>query len=88
MDGYFRAKNQMPYREVRELELQEIEFVSEDEDNTILNHEKFKIRRGYPHRCPRCQALSLIILSDPYCPECGWDSLENLNQISIFKKGA
>lgn len=74
MNGYYRNKSSKAAAQVRPLELNDIEFVSEDEDASPFINER-KYSHGYFHRCPRCHASNRVRGAHPYCSECNWDSL-------------
>jgi len=76
MNGYYRPKARGPIQELRLLDLDEIEYVTEDGNP----EEKRTSGRGWKHRCPRCGTSSRIIFGDPYCAECNWDSLTDVSE--------
>lgn len=82
MDGYFKPKLKERIRELKLLELEDIEHISEDDESDSSFNDPLK--KSYHkseifHRCPRCRTLSKLENHDPYCPECNWDSLIDLN---------
>jgi peptide methionine sulfoxide reductase MsrB len=34
-----------------------------------------EVSDDYAHECPRCKAATLFASGEPYCPDCGWDSV-------------
>jgi hypothetical protein len=81
MDGYFKPKLKDRLKELRLLELEEIEHMSEDDEldfslTDLL--EKNHHHLGKFHRCPRCKTVTQLETHYPYCPECNWDSLTYL----------
>lgn len=83
MDGYFKPKLKEPIKELRLLELEEIEHISEDDElDSSLNEplKEHQLRSGRLHECPRCGAVTRLETHDPYCPECNWDSLTDLTK--------
>ena len=41
------------------------------------------VENHYHARCPRCQARTKILSGHPYCPDCYWDSLEDLSNSRV-----
>lgn len=83
MDGYFKPKLKIPIKELRLLEFEEIEHISEDDefDYSISKPPKEdQLKSGRLHECPRCKAVTRLETHDPYCPECNWDSLTDLTK--------
>mgnify|MGYP001582568340 FL=1 len=76
MNGYYRPKAHGPNQELRPLELDEIEYVTEDERPEV----KRVLDEAWKHRCPRCGIVSWIIFHDPHCSECNWDSLTDVSR--------
>jgi len=77
MQGYFRPRLTEVPQEIRALELEEIEFVPDDESVVVKSLAPVTLeRRSYRHTCPRCTSCNRIVGQYPYCPECSWDSLE------------
>lgn len=68
MDGYFKPKFKNEKKELHTLELDDCDFISDDE--AIL-----QTMFGQKHICPRCGAIAHIASEDPYCSDCNWDSL-------------
>ena len=82
MDGYFKPKLKEQINELRPLELDEVEHIGEDDEpeNSLIDPVKKSYRRSEIfHKCPRCKTVSKLETHDPYCPECNWDSLVDLN---------
>jgi hypothetical protein len=75
MNGYFRPKLKNERKELHLLELEDCDFVTDDE---VLMQPIF----GRHHACPRCGEVSRITSKDPYCLGCNWDSLTD----PIYKK--
>lgn len=70
MNGYYRPKVKRG-EELRPLGLNEIEYVTEDDEPFPRRY----LPHGRKHMCPRCHSVTRVIFPDPYCSECGWDSL-------------
>lgn len=68
MEGYFKPKFESQRKELHVLELDDCDFISDDE---VILHPVF----GQNHSCPRCGAITRITGNDPYCSDCNWDSL-------------
>jgi phage FluMu protein Com len=82
MDGYFKPKLKDRLKELRLLELEEIEHMSEDDELDFsltdpLEKSHYHLRKF--HRCPRCKTVTQLETHDPYCPECNWDSLTDVS---------
>lgn len=71
MDGYLKPKFKATRKELRVLELDDCEFISDDED-------KMQSLRGRKHICKRCGGVTYYQTADPYCSHCNWDSLTDL----------
>lgn len=68
MNGYFKAKLKTEGKELRLLELEDCDYV---EDDDVILRPAF----GRKHTCPRCGAINRTTLNDPFCTECNWDSV-------------
>jgi hypothetical protein len=71
MDGYFKPKLKKEEQELHDLELDDCDFISEDE---VILHRMSRKKQG----CPRCGVSTHIISGAPYCSDCNWDSLTDL----------
>lgn len=81
MDGYFKPKLKERIKDLRLLELEEIEHMGEDDELDFSFTDSLKKNHpqsGKFHRCPRCKTVTQLETHDPYCPECNWDSLTDL----------
>lgn len=72
MNGYLWPKFKKQRKELHALELEDCDFISEDEEKT-------RRINGRRHVCPRCGEVTYIQAEDPYCTSCNWDSLEDQN---------
>lgn len=82
MDGYFKPKLKDRIKELRLLELEEIEHMDEEDELDFSLNDPMKDRHhrsGKFHRCPRCRAVTPLETVHPYCPECNWDSLTDVS---------
>lgn len=70
MDGYLKANFKNEKRELHALELDDCEFVPDDE---VTSHRVI----GRKHVCPRCGSITRLQTEDPYCSYCNWDSLDD-----------
>lgn len=68
MDGYFKPKFKNEGKELRLLELDDCDFIPDDE---VVLQSVF----GQKHACPRCGATTHVAGDAPYCSDCNWDSL-------------
>lgn len=75
MNGYFREKNNSRNREVQPLDFDQVEFVSEDEEDIDALDDRLHLANGYKHECPRCGSIQIVASRFPYCAYCNWDSL-------------
>jgi hypothetical protein len=75
MTAHFKSRNSGKTQELRLLTLDELEEIPEDDELIDPLDPRRRVSLGHPHQCPRCEAITQVIGSDPYCPECNWDSL-------------
>ncbi|MDH4467975.1 MAG: hypothetical protein QE271_07945 [Bacteriovoracaceae bacterium] len=89
MDGYLKVKSKWRSGELRLVELDDVEHVSEDGENLenmkINIFESMEFEAAKLHQCPRCKAKIKLLTNDPYCPECNWDSLTFYGQKLVRK---
>ena len=77
MGGYFKPKPKETMKELHLLELDEIDYVSEDDEEESSSRPLRSA--GRLHTCPRCKTITRIETHDPYCPDCNWDSLSDFS---------
>lgn len=70
MDGYFRPKFRNQRKELHVLELDDCDFIPDDEVTYYRTV-------GRKHICPRCGGVTHLQTEAPYCSYCNWDSLED-----------
>jgi hypothetical protein len=75
MEGYFRPRLITPAEELRTLEIEDTEFVPDDDIPPPSIATLVALSVAITHICPRCRAKNQIVGNDPYCTECNWDSL-------------
>jgi hypothetical protein len=75
VNGYFREKSNSKNQEVEPLDFNQVEFVSDDEDDVDALDDRLRYEHGYKHECPRCGSIQTVASRFPYCAYCNWDSL-------------
>lgn len=75
MNGYFKEKSDSRNPEVEPLDFNQIEFVSDDEEDVDALDDRLRHEHGYKHECPRCGHIQTVASRFPYCSYCNWDSL-------------
>lgn len=72
--------------------IDELENATDVLNELVEHHENLKERERnrigvramvntYHARCPRCRARAKVLAGYPYCPDCSWDSLEDLSYL-------
>ena len=69
MDGYFKPNFKSQQKELHALELDDCEFIADDEAH-------FHRIIGRKYICPRCGGVTHLQTEAPYCLYCNWDVLE------------
>ncbi len=72
MNGYLIPKFKKERKEIHGLNLEDCDFVSDDEENPN------PVTTTRKYRCHRCGATTHIHGNAPYCSDCNWDSLTDL----------
>jgi hypothetical protein len=68
MNGYYRRRSDLPFEDIRPLEINEIEFVTDVGE--LLEEDSFC-------ECPLCGEETINHDDENYCSECCWNSNEN-----------
>jgi hypothetical protein len=69
MNGYYRRRSGLPFEEVRPLEINEIEFVSD-----VGEHSSGE---GFIFECPICGDEAFTVDDETYCKQCCWENEED-----------
>ena len=90
MSGYYQVKMDRLREELQILDLDDLEYVSEENELTTPETQLPYEPNQYVAfcECPRCQSVQRNVLREPYCTDCGWDSvtdpcLEVLREASV-----
>ncbi len=75
MNGYVKNKSNSRNQEVPPLDFDQVEFVSDDEEDVDALDDRHRYEHGYKHECPRCGSIQTVASRFPYCAYCNWDSL-------------
>ena len=68
MNGYFEPNFKNEKQELHCLELEDCDYISEDE-------EEINPTKRFKHKCPRCGSRMQSTVKQPYCFDCNWDSM-------------
>ena len=68
MNGYYKRRSDLPFEEIRLLEINEIEFVSDVGE--LSEEDSF-------YECLICGEEAACTEDENYCEQCCWDSSEN-----------
>lgn len=69
MNGYYRRRSGLPFEEIRPLEINEIEFVS-DVGEPCCEEDSLS-------ECPLCGEEAISTEDEAYCTQCCWNSTED-----------